>query len=215
MTALSQALLETAATAPSDRAAELVHDVSGFVSPPDICLRVFELLQSPTASARDFGEVINRDPALCTRLLKMVNSPFYGFARRVETVSRAVAIIGVRELYNLVIAVSAVTSFNRISNVLVNMDTFWRHSIFTGLIARRLARRCGILHPERLFIAGLLHEVGSLVMFHRLPDTMKELLMLADGDEQVLHRGEVRHIGFLPRRRRRSTLQALAAPPRR
>jgi putative nucleotidyltransferase with HDIG domain len=76
------------------------------------------------------------------------------------------------------------------------MDTFWRHSIFTGLLSRILARRCGVLHPERLFIAGLLHDIGSLVLYRRLPEVAGELLLTAQGDEQVLCRAESDVLGF-------------------
>jgi len=174
----------------------LVRDVAGLVSPPDICLRIFELMQSPSASARDFAEVVQQDPNLTARLLRFVNSPFYGFVSRIDTVSRAVAVIGTQELYSLVLSVSAVKSFSRIATDLVNMDSFWRHSIFCALLARAVARRCRILHPERLFVAGLLHEVGSLVLFNRLPEVSRDLLLVAEGDEDALYQAELAALGF-------------------
>ena len=97
------------------RLTDLVEDVSGLVSPPDICVRVFELMRTATSSASDFSEIIARDPNLTTRLLRMVNSSFYGFANRIDTVSRAIAVIGTQELYSLVISVSAVQSFSKIA----------------------------------------------------------------------------------------------------
>jgi putative nucleotidyltransferase with HDIG domain len=174
----------------------LVKDVAGLVSPPDICMRIFELLQSSDSSAKDIGEVIVRDPNLTARLLKIVNSPFYGFSRKVDTVSRAIAIVGIRDLYNLVIAVSAVRSFSNIANDVVNMDTFWRHSMFSALVARKLAKTFDILHPERLFIAGLLHDIGSLVLYNRLPEVMRDILLVSEGDEQALWRNEKEQLGF-------------------
>ena len=110
--------------------------------------------------------------------------------------ARAITVIGERELYNLVLAVSAVTTFNGIPNVIVNMDTFWRHSLYCGLIARSLAKKARILHPERLFVAGLLHDVGSLVLFNRAPGVARELVMLADGDEDLLCQAEAEELGF-------------------
>ena len=82
------------------RITDLVKDVSGLVSPPDVCVRVFELMRASTSSAEDFGEIIGRDPNLTARLLRMVNSSFYGFASRIDTVSRAIAVIGTQELYS-------------------------------------------------------------------------------------------------------------------
>ncbi len=177
-------------------AAQWVDRISALVSLPDVCIRLTELLHSPAASARSLGEVVARDPSLTARLLRLVNSAFYGFVRRIDTVSRAITIIGDRELYNLVVAVSAVKSFSGVPSVLVNMDSFWRHSIYSGLIARLLGKRCGMLHPERLFVAGLLHDIGSLILYKQVPGLAKDLLMVAKGDERVLCNAEEQALGF-------------------
>lgn len=181
---------------PAKLAESLVAEVGGLVSPPDICLRVAELVQAEDTSADQIGEIIVRDPNLTARLLRLVNSAHYGLRGRVDTVTRAITMIGLRELYHLVLAVSAVKSFSSIPNTLVNMDTFWRHSIFAGLIARSLARSARVLHPERLFITGLLHDIGSLVLYFRLHELSHELLVQADGDEEVLYRAEIESLGF-------------------
>lgn len=173
-----------------------VAETADLSSPPEICATVFELLRSPTASARDFGEVISRDPNLTARLLRIVNSSLYGLTASVDTVSRAIAIIGNRELHSLMLAVSAVSSFANIANTLVNMDTFWRHSIYCGLLSRSLARRCRVLHPERLFVLGLLHDLGSLVIYRRAPQLAVALLEQAQGNEEALYRAELAQLGF-------------------
>ncbi len=140
------------------------------VSLPEVCLRVNEMLDDPDTSASDFGLVISQDTGLTARLLKIVNSSFYGFSSRIETVSRAVAIIGLRELRGLVIAASAVEIFSRIPTDVLNMVRFWRHSVYCGVVARLLAERCHVLHSERLFVAGLLHDIGKLIICNRLPE---------------------------------------------
>lgn len=179
-----------------DTANRWIAETSDLSSPPEVCATIFELLRSPTASARDFGEVISRDPNLTARLLRMVNSSFYGLASPVDTVSRAIAIIGNRELHSLVLAITAVSSFANIATTLVNMDTFWRHSIYCGLLSRALARRCRVLHPERLFVLGLLHDIGSLVIYRHAPELAVELLERAKGNEEVVYRAELEQFGF-------------------
>lgn len=181
---------------PDAIASSLVEDLAGLVSPPDVCLKILELVESNDSSAQDIGEVVIRDPNLTARVLKLANSSFFNLASTVDTVSRAIAILGIRELYSIVVAVSAVKSFSRIPNTVVNMDTFWRHSIFCGLVARNCASRLNYLHPERLFIAGLLHDVGSLVMYSRLPEMSRDLLQIAGGDEEALYQLEQEELGF-------------------
>ncbi len=196
MSHAAAALAKVPITPTLESAPQMVDAVRGLVSPPDVCARVLQLVRSPTASAQDIGEVVACDPNLTLRLLRIVNSPVYGLRGRVDTVSRAVTILGSDALGNLVVAVSAVAAFGRIPVDLVNMDTFWRHSIFCALLARLLAQRCRVLHPERLFVAGLLHDIGSLVLYHRAPDTSRVLIELAAGDEAHQHALEKEAYGF-------------------
>jgi len=176
--------------------AEFLGDVEGLVSPPDVCMRLFELIHSPSSGAKDISAVVNVDPNLTTRLLRIANSSFYSFSRKIDTVTRAITIIGNAELYQLVLSISAVKTFNAIPNELVKMDTFWRHSVYTGLLARSLAIRANVLHPERLFVAGLMHDIGSIILYHQRPDAMRDILLMAEGDEEVLYQAELEHFQF-------------------
>ncbi|MCB1749702.1 MAG: HDOD domain-containing protein [Gammaproteobacteria bacterium] len=196
MASTARAERATAGAGAGGGAPHLIESIKGLVSPPDVCARVLQLARSPTASADDIGAVVACDPTLTSRVLRIANSPLYGLRGRVDTVSRAITILGSDALVNLVVAVSAVASFSRIANDLVNMDTFWRHSLYSALIARDLARQCHVLHPERLFVAGLLHDIGSLVIYHRTPDTARALLTAAAGDEGRMFALERDNFGF-------------------
>jgi len=155
---------------------DLVSGVVRLVSLPEVCIRVNEMLEDVRVNANDIGKVISQDTGLTARLLKIVNSAFYGFPSRIETVSRAVTVIGLRELRGLVLAASAVEAFSKIPNDLLNMVKFWRHSVYCGVVAQLLAERCHVLHSERLFVAGLLHDIGKLILSHRLPSEMGEVV---------------------------------------
>lgn len=194
MKTTSQPVMES--TDPYGKADRWIRDASALVSPPDVCIKLFELMESENTTAQTLGSVIARDPSLTARLLRIVNSSFYGFSRRIDTVSRAVAVIGMSELYNLVVAVSAITSFSRIPNFIINIDTFWRHGIYCGILAREIARRCKMLHPERMFVGGVLHDIGSLIVYNRAPETIKDLLLAAQGSETILHGLETKAFGF-------------------
>jgi len=179
-----------------DSVVALLDDVEGLVSPPDICLRLFELIHAPTTGAKDIADLVGMDPNLTARLLRIANSSFYSFSRKIDTISRAVTVVGTAELYQLVLSVSAVKTFTGIPNELVKMETFWRHSVYTGLLARALAIRANVLHPERLFVSGLMHDIGSLVLYHQRPDTMRDILLVAEGDEEVLYQAELESFKF-------------------
>lgn len=179
-----------------EQASRWANDFSSLVSPPDVCVEIFDVLESHSASATTISEIITTDPNLTARLLRVVNSPFYKVQGKIDTVSRAITMIGVTELYNLVIAISAVRSFSKIPSVVVDIDNFWRHSLLTGILTRVFAKRCNVLHPERLFVAGLLHDIGSLVIYNQAPEDAKVLVISAIGDEDILYKSELKTFGF-------------------
>jgi putative nucleotidyltransferase with HDIG domain len=140
------------------------------VSLPEVCIQVQALADSPHTTAADIGDVVGKDTALTTRLLKLVNSAYFSLPKKIGTISRAVNMIGMRELRNLTLAASAAEVFSRIPANLIDMAAFWQHSVYCGLVARNLANRCNVLHSERLFTAGLLHDIGRLLMLMKMPD---------------------------------------------
>ena len=137
-----------------------------------------------------------RDPNLTARILKLTNSPLYGLSGRVDTVTRAVMLLGMAEIQKLVCAICAVQSFSKLSSTVTNMNSFWRHAVYTGLTAQALARRAHVLHPERLFVAGLLHDIGTLLINHRFPEIGESTINEAAGDEDALVQFEQRDLGF-------------------
>lgn len=174
----------------------IVQKVSNLVSPPAVWIRINEVVEDPAATAADLARVITKDPSLAAKLLKVVNSPFYNFRTRVDSISRAVTLLGINEVHSLATAITAASVFHRIPNNLVRPDTFWRHSIGCAIAARMAARRCGVLHPERLYVAGMLHDIGSPVLYQQFPDKATEALMAAGGDEDVLVAVEQELFGF-------------------
>lgn len=175
---------------------ELVAGVDQLLSPPEVYFRLEELLHDDHSSAGDLGEVISYDPALASRLLKIVNSAFYRFPAKIDNLSRAISIIGTQDLQNLVLATMAVEEFNKISSDLVDMSTFWHHSVYCALAARMLARRCCVLHPERIFAAGLLHDVGQLIIYHEIPELARRALSMAEASDDGLYYAEQQVFGF-------------------
>ena len=186
-----------AAIAAADVAASaLVQGSIKLVSLPHVCIRVNLMVDDPDHTAAEIGAVIQQDASLTARLLKIANSPLYGFRSRVDTISRAVTVIGQRELRDLVFAVSAVRTFAQIPVDLANMASFWRHSIFTGIVAKLIAQECGVLHTERLFVAGLLHDLGKLLIFSKMPEQAQKALRRSVAMDEPEYLAERTLIGF-------------------
>jgi len=178
--------------------AELVKSVGDLVSLPDIFIRINQLVENPQSSLDDITKVVSQDPSFTVRLLRVANSPFYGFSSAIETVSRAVTLIGTSQVRNLALSTSVSRTFEGLPNELVSMDNFWKHSLYCALVARILAHRLRKTDPEALFTAGLLHDIGELVIFNRLPKQAKEVLLqvLDSGDEIPVYVAERQTMGF-------------------
>ena len=154
------------------------------------------LADLPNTTASELGAVVSKDPALSTRLLKLVNSAYFGMPRKVDTLSRAINLIGIVELRHLTLAASAVEVFADIDSQQFDMAAFWQHSVYCGLIARKLAEHASILHSERLFTAGLLHDVGRLLMLMELPDEMEKVVLQHHELGRNICQLETEHVGF-------------------
>lgn len=174
----------------------LVQGVVGLVSLPEICIRISQMVDNPRSNSAAIGKVISQDAALTARLLKIVNSAFYRFPSRIETVTRAITIVGNRELRDLVLAATVSGIFEKISSDLIDLDGFWRHGIYTGILSRRIAEKCRVLHSERLFVAGLMHNIGQLIMAYKLPHLYRAALLMAEEKALPMHVAEQDIFGF-------------------
>ena len=173
--------------------------VTGFVylnSLPELVIRLNRLIDDPGHTAADLGQVIELDPALSARLLKIVNSPLYGMSKRIDSISRAIAVIGENDLRDLALATTVAPVFSGIRTGLVDVDTFWRHSVYCAVVARQLAELQRLANRERYFLAGLLHDVGSLLIYDKLPEMARETLLRSRHHSIALYQAEHEVLGF-------------------
>lgn len=151
--------------------------IKGWVSsPPQIYIKLKETLEDPMSSFQEFSAIIGNDPALTARMLKIVNSPFYGMENEVDTISHALGIIGTQQLSELVLATSVTEQFSGIPENVMSMEQFWKHSIACGITAKVLAKWHGESNLEAYYLAGMLHDIGGLVMYKKFPEQSEKIL---------------------------------------
>ncbi len=139
-------------------------------SPLHIYCELQKVMHHPDTSFQELDAIIRIDSSLTARLLRVVNSAYYGFKSKVETITHALSIVGMDQLMELVVATSILGKFRGIPNELFNMNLFWRHSVAVGLASRTIAEIKKEDKPERYYVAGLLHDLGRLVLCLSVPD---------------------------------------------
>lgn len=174
----------------------LAQDQAALLSFPSVYAQIKKELKSPVSSARRLGEVVSMDTVLAAKILRLVNSPFYGFPSAIDSMDRAIAILGANELTTLALGISAVNCFRGIPSDIFNMRHFWRHTVSCGVLARLLAGQKRGLSDERFFVAGILHDIGLLVFVRHMPRALCRALYLARKNKMPLHQAEVIVFGF-------------------
>ena len=140
---------------------------------PEIYLRVSEQLEDENSSVQQIGDTVQNDPAITSRVLKMVNSAYYGLPNQVASIAQAVSLLGRQRLKHILIGSVLRGVFSGQDNPAFSMQEFWQHSIKTAIIARYLAKLMHqIEEPEAMFTAGLLHDIGKLLLIRKFPERM-------------------------------------------
>jgi len=167
-----------------------IQEITGLISLPEIYLKIRRLMEDDSSDIDDFAQVIIVDPNLSTRVLKMVNSAYFGFPEPVDSITRAINMIGIQQLHNMVLGVAAISSLD-LPNDILPLKPFWHNSLYTGVLSQQLAVRLKLERSDRMFMAGLLHEVGHLVLCAKLPDHAREATRVSVQTGRPLH--EIQH----------------------
>jgi HD-like signal output (HDOD) protein len=153
-------------------AQELVANQEQLSSLPDLYHKVRQALMDPNLDISDLTDLIAADPALTASLLRLANSAFYGFPRKIETLSRAISLIGLDQVGDIVLTSSLTAAFHGIRPQRMDMKRFWHGSFRRALLCRLFGRNLGSRESERAFVVGLLSDMGHLVMYQAVPDLM-------------------------------------------
>jgi HD-like signal output (HDOD) protein len=153
-------------------------------------------LQSPQCSLSTIGKAIENDLDLTSRLLRLANSPFYGYTSRLTSVAEAISLIGIRQVQELLVTSSIFERFTGVAEEYVSMESFWRHSLGCGIAARLVAMERRLPKPDKFFVAGLLHDVGRLVLLKQGGEWAHRVFALCKKERMLLREAEMRVLGY-------------------
>lgn len=136
---------------------------------PDVYIRLKEILESEAATLENIADIIALDAALASCLLKIANSALFNFPKEVDTISRALMILGIKQVNNLINTYGVTAAFSGLNPQIMDMDKFWEISVDCALLTKFLANRIALKNSERLFLSGLFHNIGELAIVHSAP----------------------------------------------
>lgn len=149
---------------------------------PTVAMQVIDITSNPNSSAKDLMDIISPDISLTTKILKISNSPFYGLTREITSLQHALTILGFKEIRDLVISTVVFDSFKNIrQNAKFDIKKFWKHSFICGLAAKVIATDLKKKSNE-FFVAGLIHDIGKLIMYIAIP---REYIRLIESSDPI------------------------------
>ncbi len=185
--------------APGDRNINFIERLSKrkIVLPeiPSVVFELNEVIANPMSSADHIAQVVNRSPSLTALLLRIVNSSFYGFPSKIDKVSHAVTLIGTREISGLALGISILSIFKNIPKEIIDMYSFLKHSLACGILARILAAQKNFGQTEQLFVSGLLHDLGRLILYQYFADESRNILSRSRNSNKLLYEEEEDYLG--------------------
>jgi len=175
----------------------LIKNIKEFSTLPTVYSSLMNVLADPKSTIQDIASILSCDQASTTKVLKVVNSPFYGFSGQIDTISRAVVILGFNEIYNLILSTYLMDFFTKKDAVLEFRPVdFWGHSMAVGIATRLIGQKVELPGQENFFVSGVLHDIGKLVFFEFSEDQFATALAHSKENRQSLQAAELEVFGI-------------------
>lgn len=161
---------------------------------PEAVIKIKQLIDDDAASLDDIAELINYDPAVMSQVLKISNSALYKFPNTISTVTKSIQVIGTQSIYDLVLAYGVANAFKDIDPDIIDLDLFWEQGVSCALLCKYLAEEVGLKEPEKLFVCGLLHNLGELVLVKLNPEEANKCASISTENTPLML--QKKHLGF-------------------
>lgn len=172
-----------------------IKGISHIATLPEITLKIIDLVEDPSSTAQDLHNIISNDLALCSRILKVVNSAFYGLPRQIGSINRAIVLLGLNAVKNIAIAAS-LTKLFRGGELCPNFSAkeLWVHSIATAAASKMVCDELRLGLPDEAFLAGLIHDIGIMVEMQAHRESLVKIVSELDIDAEGMAANDMREI---------------------
>ncbi|HRP01818.1 MAG TPA: HDOD domain-containing protein [Candidatus Kapabacteria bacterium] len=179
----------------SPRIAKKLESIRDLPTVPIVISEVLSAIDDPKMSTLKLSQIIEKDQGLTARVLRVANSPFYGFSKRISTIDLAIVVMGYNALKEIVLSLVIKRFFSRISSNIFDIRTFWHYGLFCGSTSRLLARKLGYKIAGEAFVAGLMHDLGILVIAEYFSEDYKKIKLLTESGKQSRIEAEIAVLG--------------------
>ena len=162
---------------------------------PGSVLRVMQMIEDPFCSSSDLAKVIQADPAMAAKVLKLANSSYYGFRQKISNIPQAVTLLGFATLKNTLLS-AAVFDMFRISGTGFDLPGLWTHSVTTATAAKLLAKRARYPQSEKAFTAALMHDMGKIILARFIPQGLAEIVHTVQAEQLAMYDAEKKVLGL-------------------
>jgi len=177
-------------------AERIVTNVLKVAALPAVAVKFSEAIRDPLTSNQDLENIVSEDSALAAKVLMIANSALFNFPSKIDTISNAITIFGHKQLSEIILSCLIVSMFKDIPQNVIDMEQFWRHSIAVATAARILASSRREQNIEKFFTAGLLHDIGKLIIFVEAPKYANEVLKQCSEKNELMFKVEKDVLGF-------------------
>ncbi len=186
----------TITTESRNRILDQLKDITDLPTLPNVFLKVMRMMRDPGTPLKEIAQVVESDPAISMKILKLVNSSFYGLSQAVESVQQSIVLLGFSTLKNIMISVSIFKAVGADeSESGLDRRAFWEHSIGCGSIARFLEKQLKLGNQEEAFISGIIHDIGKVVLDKYFADDMATVIHCCKQDDISFYRAEREILG--------------------
>jgi len=180
----------------ADRVRRIAQSVLSLPTLPTVVAKVVQMVQDPRTSAQDLARIIATDQVLTAKVLKLANSSYYGFPRKIGTINLAVVLLGYETVRDLVLSVSVIEKFSQPEGDLwFDYSLFWEHSMATGIACRLFAQKLHYHIVGEAFVAGLIHDIGKLVLNNYMKKEFRNILRKANTENLLFYEAEEKVLG--------------------
>lgn len=179
------------------RLKQIIEKLNNLPTLPAVATEVIRLAQDPASSIKQISYIMKNDQTLTAKVLKLANSAFYGISGGVTTIERAISLLGLNTISNIALSITAFDTIGKFSDdLLLTKEYFWKHSISCGIAARMISQNFNYPDPNELFTAGLLHDIGKIIMLTRIYEDYIKVLSVSFSDRISHYKSEYMTIGI-------------------